>query len=125
MLFFQGLTTAGLTLVTAGLLPGATAAEMHSLKYPSTRQVEQVDDYHGTKVADPYRWLEDDNSPETAAWVASQNMVTFGFLENIPQRVKIRGRLRELWNYERLAFRRKKGAAISSPTIPASKTRPS
>jgi prolyl oligopeptidase len=81
-----------------------------ALEYPPTRTDDSViDDYHGTKVADPYRWLEDDNSAETAAWVAAQNKVTFGFLETIPQRAKIGARLRELWNYERFGLPRKLG----------------
>ena len=72
------------------------------LNYPDTRKDESVtDDYHGTKVADPYRWLEDDNSDETKAWVKAQNEVTFGFLKAIPQRAKIRERLEKAWNYER------------------------
>jgi len=70
---------------------------------PSTKQVEQFDDYHGTKVADPYRWLEDDvrNSPEVAAWVKAQNKYTFDYLEQIPEREAIGKRLTELWNYEK------------------------
>jgi prolyl oligopeptidase len=79
------------------------------LAYPSTRQDEVTDDYHGTKVADPYRWLEDDNSSETAAWVEAQNKVTFGFLESIPQRAAIRERLKTLWNYERYSAPMKEG----------------
>ena len=72
------------------------------LSYPATRQDDSViDDYHGTKVADPYRWLEDDNSEETKAWVKAQNEVTSGFLKAIPQRAKIRARLEKAWNYER------------------------
>jgi prolyl oligopeptidase len=60
-----------------------------------------VDDYHGVKVADAYRWLEDDNAPETKAWVEAQNKVTFGYLEQIPERLAIKARLTKLWNYER------------------------
>ncbi len=71
------------------------------LKYPETRKVVHVDDYHGTKVADPYRWLEDDYAPETKAWVEAQNKVTFAYLGSIPQRDRIKVRLTELWNYER------------------------
>src|SRR5436190_15154860 len=77
--------------------------------YPTTRQAEQVDDYHGTKIADPYRWLEDDNSAETKAWVEAQNKVTFGFLESIPERAKIRERLKQLWNYERTGLPQQRG----------------
>ena len=69
--------------------------------YPVTRQSDTVDDYHGVKVPDPYRWLEDDNSDETKAWVAAQNKVTFDYLEQIPERAEFRERLTKLWNYER------------------------
>jgi len=55
------------------------------LTYPDTRRSGQIDDYHGEKVADPYRWLEDLESPETKAWVQAENKLTFGFLEQIPQ----------------------------------------
>jgi prolyl oligopeptidase len=71
------------------------------LDYPETRRGDTTDDYHGTKVADPYRWLEDDNSPETGAWILAQNRVTETYLSQIPKREKIRERLTELWNYER------------------------
>ena len=71
------------------------------IEYPTTKKVDQIDDYHGTKVSDPYRWLEDDNSAETKAWVEAQNKVTFAYLNQIPQRAKIKARLTELWNYEK------------------------
>ncbi len=71
------------------------------LNYPETRKDTVVDDYFGTKVADPYRWLEDDNSEETKAWVDSQNKVTFEYLHAIPFRQKIIDRLTEMLNYER------------------------
>ena len=61
--------------------------------------VDTVDHYFGTAVPDPFRWLEDDNSPETKAWVEAQNKVTFGFLDSIPYRGQIRARLEEIWNY--------------------------
>ena len=67
--------------------------------YPSTRRVSQVDDYHGSSIADPYRWLEDTDSPETKAWVQEQNKVTFGYLSTIPERTAIRNRLTQVWNY--------------------------
>jgi len=85
-------------------LEGRTA-----LNYPATARVGQIDDYHGTKIADPYRWLENDTSPETAAWVEAQNRVTSGYLAEIPQREKIRERIRQLWNYERYGVPFKKG----------------
>lgn len=72
-----------------------------SLNYPNTRKSDQVDDYHGVKVADPYRWLEDDNSAETGAWVKAENEVTFAYLEKIPCRMKVRARIEQLFNYAR------------------------
>lgn len=72
-----------------------------ALLYPKAKTVGQVDDYHGTKVSDPYRWLEDADSADTKAWVEEENKVTFGYLEKIPYRAAIRDRLLKLWNYER------------------------
>ena len=74
---------------------------MEKLNYPPTRTVDQQDDYHGTIVKDPYRWLEDVDSDETHQWVKAQNEVTFAFLESIPQRKSFAERLTEIWNYER------------------------
>src|SRR5688572_26128296 len=90
-------------VLTGGFMtmPATLAAER--LSYPQTRRVEQFDDFHGTRVADPYRWLEDDvrESSEVAAWVEAQNKVTFAHLEDIPARETLRKRLTELWNYEK------------------------
>lgn len=72
-----------------------------SVTTPVTAKVDQVDDYHGTSVADPYRWLEDDRSDETAAWVEEQNAVTRAVIDAIPARDELAERLTELWNYER------------------------
>jgi prolyl oligopeptidase len=80
-----------------------------ALTYPATKKVEQIDDYHGTKVADPYRWLEDANSAETAAWVAAENKVTQSVLGQIPQREQIKARLTKLWNFERYGVPYKEG----------------
>ncbi len=80
------------------------------LAYPATRQSEQVDDYHGTKVADPYRWLEDDTSASTAAWVAAENAVTFPYLERIPFRRNLLARVLNLNDYERYSAPSRKGA---------------
>ncbi|QUV85748.1 prolyl oligopeptidase family protein [Chloracidobacterium aggregatum] len=77
------------------------ASASSPIVYPPSKKVEQVDDYHGINVADPYRWLEDADSPETKAWVEAQNKVTFGFLESIPERARLRERLTQLWNYEK------------------------
>jgi prolyl oligopeptidase len=79
------------------------------MTYPKTRQMEHVDEYHGVKIPDPYRWLEDDNSAETAAWVEAQNKVTFRFLEAVPQRAAIKARLTKLWNYERFGLPMERG----------------
>ena len=83
--------------------------EMEKLTYPVAKTVDQVDDYHGTLVADPYRWLEDVDSEETHAWVEAQNKVTFDFLESIPEREAYAKRLTELWDYERYGTPYRKG----------------
>ncbi|MCH8922655.1 MAG: S9 family peptidase [Planctomycetes bacterium] len=83
--------------------------EDKKLTYPKTRKGDHLDDYHGRKIADPYRWLEDADSQETTAWVKAQNELTFGFLKNIPQREAIRKRLTKLWNYERFGTPRRRG----------------
>lgn len=80
-----------------------------ALTYPSTRKADQTDTYHGVKVADPYRWLEDPNAEETQRWVKAQNEVTFGYLNQLPGREKLNGRLTELWNYERYGTPFKRG----------------
>ena len=72
------------------------------VKYPVTQKVDVVDTYFGTEINDPYRWLEDDRSDETAAWVAAQNEVTFGYLDKIPCRNQIKNQLEEIWNYEKI-----------------------
>ncbi len=79
------------------------------VEYPETRQVDQVDDYFGVEVADPYRWLEDLDGEETAAWVAAQNAVAEPFLAALPGRAAIEDRLREIWNYERWSTPSKRG----------------
>lgn len=76
-----------------------TPAVFSQIKYPDTKKVNQEDNYFGTIVKDPYRWLEDDNSAETKAWVAAENKVTEDYLSKIPFREKVKNRLQELWNY--------------------------
>ncbi len=78
-------------------------------KYPETKKIDHVDTYFGTEVPDPYRWLEDDRSAETAEWVKAENEVTFAYLNNIPFRDKIKDRLESLMNYERVYAPRKHG----------------
>ena len=80
-----------------------------SFVYPSSRKADQVDDYHGTKVADPYRWLENPDSEETKAWVEEQNQITFSYLGEIPVREQIKQRLTQLWNYEKYGSPFKEG----------------
>ena len=77
--------------------------------YPKTRKVDHVDTYHGVQVADPYRWLEDDRSAETAEWVKAQNAVTFGYLEKIPYRGKVLDRLMQLYNYPKYSAPTRRG----------------
>jgi len=101
-------------LAVASLL-AACASNMNSrsstskFTYPVTKKVDLVENLHGTPVPDPYRWLEDDNSAETAAWVEAQNKVTFGYLESIPERPRLKERLTKLWNYERYGTPSKEG----------------
>lgn len=70
--------------------------------YPKAKKVDQVDDYHGVKVSDPYRWMEDTASADTQSWIEQQNKITDAYLATIPEREKIKARLTELWNYERI-----------------------
>jgi prolyl oligopeptidase len=79
------------------------------LVYPKAKTVDQIDDYHGVKVADPYRWLEDTDSEDTHGWVEAENKLTFGYLDQIPYRGAIRERLRKLWNYERFTAPEQEG----------------
>jgi len=79
------------------------------LTYPTTHKTDASDDYHGIKVSDPYRWLEDPDSEETQAWVEAQNQVTFGYLGEIPAREKIKQRLTKLWDYEKYGIPFKEG----------------
>ncbi len=83
--------------------------EKQAIIYPETRKIDTVDTFFGEQVADPYRWLEDDRSEETAEWVEAQNNVTFDYLKNIPYREQLRSRIEELWNYEKRTAPRKHG----------------
>jgi prolyl oligopeptidase len=94
---------------TTSVTPASPAAPTNAIKYPETRKTDQVDTYHGTVVADPYRWLEDDNSAETKAWVKAQNAVTDKFLEAMPQRLPVRKIYTELYNFERFGLPFKEG----------------
>ena len=80
-----------------------------ALQYPQARKADQVDEFFGREIADPYRWLEDADSPETRAWIETENRVTFGYLATIPEREAVRARLAELWNYERFGAPSREG----------------
>jgi len=101
--------------LTGVLLPLAltmtTAPDLSSQACPPpvTKTVDVVDDYHGTKVADPYRWLEDVDAPETKRWVEAENCVSFAFLEKIPERQAIEERLTRVWNYPKFGVPYKEG----------------
>jgi prolyl oligopeptidase len=88
-------------LITSLLLLFYTSVMAQTFTYPKANKVDQVDEYHGTKVADPYRWLENPDAPDSRAWIEAQNKLTFGFLDQIPERAKIKERLTKLWNYEK------------------------
>lgn len=83
------------------------SCKQSSIEYPVTKKVDSVDSYFGQQIADPYRWLEDDHSEETKAWVKAQNEVTFSYLQKIPFRMNVLKRISELWNYERQTMLKK------------------
>ena len=86
-----------MAITTAGI-----SFAQNKIQYPETKKGETVDVYFDTKVSDPYRWLEDDKSPETVAWVKAQNEVTYSYLEKIPFREELKKRMEKLWNYEKI-----------------------
>ena len=90
-----------ITFVCLVFIPVCKKGEDAELSYPITQKVDQVDDYFGTQVEDPYRWLEDDQAEDVKQWVQEQNKVTFSYLEKIPFREKIRQRLTEIYDYPR------------------------
>ena len=105
---------AAVLLVGVVAMIATSCTQMKQIKhqpYPDTARGEVVDDYFGTKVADPYRWLEDDNSEAAAAWVAAENAVTDDYLSQIPFRGAIRQRLAELWNYPKQGIPSRHGDA--------------
>ena len=80
-----------------------------TFKYPDTQRIEHYDTYHGTRVADPYRWLENPDSPQTQRWIQAQNELSQPYLEAIPARERIKQRMTQLWNYERYDMPLKRG----------------
>ena len=103
------LTLVSLLLFLNLALAAQTKPMTQKFAYPTANKAEQIDDYHGTKVADPYRWLENPDSAESRAWIEAQNKLTFGFLEQIPARAQIKERLTKLWNYEKYGVPFKEG----------------
>jgi prolyl oligopeptidase len=100
-----------LVIVGAAMFFGIAAGADSPTAYPQTKRIDHTDEYHGTVVADPYRWLEDDvrNSADVREWVDAQNKVTFAFLHAIPERKRIQERLTQLWNYARYSAPTKAG----------------
>jgi prolyl oligopeptidase len=109
MILLRPALLACLLLLVFSLANLAAQTDGAPLIYPKAKTVNQVDDYHGVKVADPYRWLEDTDSPDTKAWVEAENKVTFGYLDQIPYRGAIRDRLLKLWNFERFTVPQQQG----------------
>ncbi len=95
--------------VLTGMFTSAAPAGAQTLQYPAARKSDVVDDYHGTRVPDPYRWLEDPDSPESRAWIEAQNRLTAAYLADIPARGTIRERLTKLWNYPKYGTPFRKG----------------
>src|SRR6516162_5772683 len=87
----------------------AVTAQNGHLSYPLAPKGDQVDDYHGVKISDPYGGLEDADSPATQKWVEDENKLTFGYLAKLPGREKIKEQLTELWNFERYGGFSKEG----------------
>jgi prolyl oligopeptidase len=87
--------------VLVALVAGASFAQSEGWKYPPAKTVDQVDDYHGVKVADPYRWLEDPDSAESRQWIDAQNYLTEGYIRGVPERQAIIDRITKLWNFEK------------------------
>jgi prolyl oligopeptidase len=108
-IFAMAIVAGGQDSAAAASSAASSSPASLPLVYPTTRRGDQVDDYHGVKVADPYRWLEDTDSAETHDWVEAENKVSFGYLEQIPYRAAIRERLTKLWNYERYGVPEKEG----------------
>jgi prolyl oligopeptidase len=90
-----------LVLVVLCAFLAAAVPAQNGFNYPKARRGDQVDNFHGTLVPDPYRWMEETESPETRAWIEAENKITFDYLGKIPQREAIKNRLTEIWNYER------------------------
>ncbi len=87
----------------------AAQGSIKKLVYPQAKKINHVDEYHGTKIADPYRWLEDPDAADSRSWIEAQNSITFGYLNEIPERAQIKERITKLWNYEKFGMPWKEG----------------
>ncbi len=99
----------GRAIVLVALMSVTLSCQNKPYDYPEARKASQVDDYFGTSVADPYRWLEDSDAAETRQWIEAQNALTFGYLAKIPERAAIHARLKKLWDYERYGVPTREG----------------
>ena len=97
------------TVISASISSFGQSQKENPIHYPQTKKGETVDAYFGTNVADPYRWLEDDKSAETGAWVKTQNELTYDYLSKIPFRAALKARIEKLWNYEKIGAPTKEG----------------
>src|SRR5215208_442932 len=114
-----------LLVATAVVFCAAATVARQRPTYPPTAKADVVDDYFGTKVADPYRWMEDLDSKAVSDWIAAQNAVTYRYLEALPMRERIKARITELWDYPktgtpfleagRVFYRRNSGLQKQSP----------
>jgi prolyl oligopeptidase len=103
------LTLALCATLSAQSMVSSNSPAANKLSYPAAKKSDHVDEYHGTKVADPYRWLENSDAPETRQWIEEQNKLTFSYLNQIPERAWIKERLTKLWNYEKVSAPYKRG----------------
>ena len=106
---FQFMKTVAIYMILFALITSCSTEKKEEITYPKTKKEPIVDTYFGEKVTDDYRWLENDRSTETKQWVKAQNKLTFGYLEKIPFRDKLRKRIEELYNYEKISAPKKHG----------------
>ena len=100
------------TLCLLAAVAIAPLAHAQRLQYPASKKGDVVDDYHGTRIADPYRWMENLGSPETGAWIAAQNALTRSYLDNLPYRETLRKRITELWDYPKVGLPFREGGRL-------------
>lgn len=88
-------------VAVCAVMASSLAAQSSKFNYPQAKRVDQTDDFHGVKVADPYRWMEETDSPDMKSWIEAENKITQDYISQIPQREAIKNRLTQIWNYER------------------------